>query len=112
MNIATCWSESIRRRDSMIRRINYTGRRRISRDDVKIVLYESNGSPAKFDAKLELASYGLPDDAIIFVEAYRQTFLMRFNFGTVSKIEQPSDHFLAEFESPEGILFRVKVTSQ
>src|SRR6266571_2707793 len=96
----------------MIRRINYTGRRRINREDVKIVIYDGNGGPAKFDARLELSSYSLPPDAIVFVEAYRQTFLMRFNFGSISRIELPSDRFLTEFESPEGILFRVKVTSK
>ncbi len=94
----------------MIRRINYTGRRRISRDHVQIIIQE--GNPAKFNAKLELAAYRLPADAIIFVEAYRQTLLIRFNYGTVSKIQPPSDLSLNEFESTEGILFRVKVTSQ
>jgi hypothetical protein len=96
----------------MIRRINYTGRQRISRDDVKIVVYEKSGSSACFEAKLDLASYDLPADAIVFVEAYRQTFLMRFDFGTCLEIEPPSERFLTEFESTEGILFRVKATSQ
>src|SRR5260370_36167397 len=96
----------------MIRRINYTGRRRISRDHVKIVVCERSGSPASFEATLDLSSYDLPADATVFVEAYRQTFLMRFNFGISSEIEPPSERFLTEFESTERILFRVKATSQ
>jgi hypothetical protein len=96
----------------MLRRINYTGRKRIGREDIRIILYEAGVAPAKFDAQLQLAKYALPSDATVFIEAYRQTFLMRFDFGTVSNLKAPADRNLSEFESPEGILFRVKVTSQ
>jgi hypothetical protein len=96
----------------MIRRINYTGRQRLNRDDVKIVLHEDIGKPAKFDAIFRFQPHDLPDDATVFVEAYRQTFLMRFDFGTVSKLEAPSNRSLTEFETPDGLLFRIKITSQ
>ncbi len=96
----------------MIRRINYTGRKRIKQDHLSVVVYKSNGGPAKFDAKLELKDYDLPEDAIVSVEAYRQTIWMRFDFGTASKLTPPQKRELTEFESPDGVLFRVKVTSQ
>lgn len=54
----------------------------------------------------------LPAEALVFVEAYRQTTWMRFPFGTVADIQAPSTEKrrLSEFDSAEGICFRVKVT--
>jgi hypothetical protein len=58
-----------------------------------------------------LAPYGLPPDASVFVEAYRQTNWMRFDFGTVGALKVPSELLLTEFDTREGILFRVRVTA-
>jgi hypothetical protein len=93
-----------------IRRLNFTKRRRIARDDVDIVVHEDT-SPPNFDVQLKLASYGFPSDARVFVEAYRQTTLLRFDFGTTGATSQPADMSLAAFESAAAIRFRVRVTS-
>ena len=46
-----------------------------------------------FDAKLDLTGYDLPDDARVFVEAYRQTSFMRFPHGTVAgRSRRPNWH--------------------
>lgn len=93
----------------MIRRFNYTGRVRLSRLDTRFILRQQDGN-LNFDADLRLAEYSLPDDALVFVEAYRQTNWMRFPFGTIGVVSPPNDRILTEFDSPEDILFRVKVT--
>jgi hypothetical protein len=93
-----------------IRRLNYTSRKRIARSDIDIVLGGSPEAPS-FDAALDLGAYGFPPDARVFVEAYRQTVLMRFDFGTVSAPGLPHDRTLADFQSTEEILFRVRVTA-
>jgi len=93
----------------MIRRFNYTDRLRILREDVQVEL-KQNGENFSFDAKLDLADYDLPEDALVFVEAYRQTSWMRFDYGTVGAITPPADRGLSEFDSPDDIRFRVKVT--
>jgi len=93
------------------RRLNYTGRHRLDRDDVLISVQERAGAAPTFDADLRLESYGLPADAMIFVEAQLQTRWMRFPFGTIGNRVVPGDRTLSEFDSPEGVLFRVKVTS-
>jgi hypothetical protein len=67
--------------------------------------------PLRFDAVLKLEDYRLPADARISVEAYRQTTWMRFDFGIVSAITPPADRRLTEFDTTEGLLFRVKVTA-
>lgn len=94
-----------------IRRINYTNRKRISQKDVKIYVYPSDNDSPTFDANLGLDKYDLPEDSQVYVEAYRQTSWMRFNYGSVGKIQTPSDRELTEFDSPEVIRFRVRVTS-
>jgi len=68
------------------------------------------GDKDAFEAKLAMSDYDLPKEALVFVEAYRQTAWMRFDFGTVGAISPPKDCALTEFDSPEDILFRVKVT--
>jgi hypothetical protein len=95
----------------MIRRLNYTGRIKIHRADVSLATREENGS-LRFDAELRLHDYELPAEALVFVEAYRQTTWMRFPFGTVANLQPPppEKRLLAEFDSADEIRFRVKVT--
>lgn len=95
-----------------IRRINYTGRKRISLRDIQVTLRENGERATAFDATLDLAEYNLPGDARIYVEAYRLTSRMRFDFGTVGNICPTRDRSLTEFDSGEALLFRTKVTAQ
>jgi hypothetical protein len=94
----------------MIRRFNYTNRLRIRRKDVQIRVRDEGGKLA-FDADLSaLAGYELPAESLVFVEAYRQAVWMRFGFGQVGAITPAKNRILAQFDSPDGIKFRVKVT--
>ncbi|MEO6034312.1 MAG: hypothetical protein ABIQ35_03570, partial [Verrucomicrobiota bacterium] len=79
--------------------------------DLKLTTRETNGV-LSFEAELLLNDYELPAEAVVFVEAYRQTTWMRFPFGTVAILQPPppEKRALSEFDSPDGILFRVKVT--
>jgi hypothetical protein len=94
-----------------IRRINFTGRMRINQTDTRFSIHKLSSGDHAFNAELDLADYGLPSKALVFVEAYRQTSRMRFPFGTVGNIITPAVRDLTEFLSPEGILFQVKITS-
>jgi hypothetical protein len=94
-----------------VRRFNYTGRKRLNQEDVRIFVSPSEGRPAVFDADIRLSDYGLPDDALVSVEAYRQTSWMRFPCGSVNGLDVPANRPLSEFDSSEGILFRVRITS-
>jgi len=91
----------------MIRRFNYTGRRKIARSRVRITVTEE-GSRRRFDAELVLDELALPDEASLFVEAYHRAAYRRFDFGTVGAPRAPAARWL------DGIpvrkpLFRVKV---
>jgi hypothetical protein len=94
-----------------IRRINFTQRQRIHRDDIGIVLRRDDHGAVFFDTSLDLSSYGFAPDARLFIEAYRQTTMMRFDFGTVSVPAPPPDRYLTDFESEAEIMFRVRVTA-
>jgi hypothetical protein len=95
----------------MIRRLNYTNRQKIKRQDISIVVDEQQGGTPSFEASVNFDSYNLPRDASVFIEAYRRTKLMRFPFGTASNFVAPTDTKLSEFDSTDNLLFRVKVSS-
>ena len=93
----------------MIRRFNYTGRRKIRREDVQITVL-TGAEGASFNAQFDLSSYNLPVDALVAVEAQRRSRFMRFPWGTVGSPLPPSDRRLRAFESADSVLFRLKVT--
>lgn len=94
----------------MIRRLNYTGRRKIPREFIRISLYR-NGSVSEFDAFIRTEKLDLPLTARVFVEAYHKSDWMRFYFGTVGEPTIPQDRRLTNFYDGARILFRVKFVS-
>lgn len=93
----------------MLRRFNYTNRKRISRDDVSVVLRQTD-EHLEFDADLSLlTTYDFQKECRVFVEAYRQTIWSRFDFGILGALESPPDRSLARFGTADGIHFRVKI---
>src|SRR5438045_682878 len=96
-----------------IRRINSTGRVKILQEDARILLRIDPEGVLAFEASLSFERYRLPGDALVFVEAYRQTTFMRFPHGTVATPRPAHDasRRLTEFPSRDALLFRVKVTS-
>jgi hypothetical protein len=93
----------------MIRRFNYTGRRRIRQEDAQVSVRSGANGPPIFSAQLSLDRYRLPADAQVFVEAQRSMSFMRFPWGRVRQLAPPSDRALTEFGTADGIKFRVKV---
>jgi hypothetical protein len=94
----------------MIRRLNYTGRRRIPRENIRIAIYR-NGDTEEFDARVSCAGLDLPDNASLLVEAYHKSDWMRFDFGTVGQVVIPRDRRLTAFYRGARVLFRVKAVS-
>jgi hypothetical protein len=84
---------------------------KIRRDDVSIHMTQVEGGFA-VSASAKLEDYAFPSDALIYLEAYRQTTWMRFPYGTVDNLQGPplEERILSEFDSPEGVLFRLKIT--
>lgn len=98
-----------------IKRINFTSRRRLTRDHANVVIHPAPepATPASFDVELDLTGLRPDADAArVFVEAYHQTTRMRFDFGTVAAPIKPppSQRRLIEFPDWRDVRFRVKVT--
>jgi hypothetical protein len=95
----------------MLRRFNYTGRKKILHEHVPISL---TGSKPLWGFDIDLShvgSYELPSTARIYVEAYEQAAYMRFDFGTIGSVAPPpkESRVLSEFEGSDSVRFRVKV---
>jgi len=88
---------------------NYTDRRTITRDRVQITLHNSGGGIPVFDCVLRIDDLAFPEDARVFIEAYRRSSYMRFNFGTVGAITTPSNRRLTDIDRGDKILFRLKI---
>ena len=95
----------------MIRRVNFTGRKRIARNRVTIELV--SGSPRTFHAKFDLSGYDFPLDAAVFLEATcaGSSHQTRFDCGTIGAITIPAERSLASVLGEEPF-FNVKVVDQ
>lgn len=89
-----------------VRRLNYTGRKRIERQriDIEIIGADDGGVPS-FTAVMDLEGLGLPSDARLIVEAKRERTSRRFEWGTVGNPYPPANCSLAGMPSNPG--FRV-----
>lgn len=94
-------------------RLNYTGRRKITLDHIDVHILPIENGPATFDLGLHLEDLRpRHDSAHVFIEAYRQSTRMRFDWGTVGILTPPPTTALCltEFTDWRRVLFRIKVT--
>jgi hypothetical protein len=96
----------------MIRRLNFTKRKKIPRQNISIRLMQAGSGQFTFSADLQLAGLGLPDNAWVFVEAYRANIFMRFPYGEVHALATPEVHRLGQFPEKVLPLFRVKIVGR
>ena len=99
----------------MKKRINSTGRKQLTRENIAIHLAEPrslDAAPA-FSANLEFPPHlKLEPSANVYVEAYVRSSVMRFSFGTVGLIRAPADTVLTDIDRGAAVLFRVKVVDE
>lgn len=96
----------------MIRHFNYTGRRRIERSDVSVVIRMAQNEIPEFDINLDLTRLRLPTEAKVYVEAYYRTSWMRFSCGTVENVIYPDDRRLSDIDRGSTVYFRVLVVDE
>lgn len=95
----------------MLRTINYTGRSKINRDEVRITISEELGMEPSFEAEFDFLQR-FPEDSSIYVEAYYKETLQRFSFGTVGNVTRPADRKLSAVDLTGTTLFRVRVVDE
>jgi hypothetical protein len=91
-----------------VRRLNFTGRKRISKEHVELVVQTRDGYH-ELHVGFDLSDYGFPSTATVHLEAFKRARLQRFDYGSLSSFIAPSDMKLTSFSSPEGLKFRLKV---
>jgi len=93
----------------MMRRLNYTGRRKIPRSRVNVRLQSSPDGEYAFSADYDLRGLRFPKDASVYIEAYNVVSYMRFPYGTLAEPKEPRDTLLAEVSPHPLPKFRLKV---
>ena len=96
----------------MIRKFNYTGRKKIRRSDVSIDVLRDGEGQRFFNISLHLAEMALPANARVYVEAYHRSGYQRFDFGTAQTMKIPADRRLNGISESATPLFRVKVVDK
>ncbi len=95
----------------MIRKFNYTQRKKIPRNRVRIQLSRTRDQLA-FDLSLNLDGLELPSEARVYLEAWYRTSYMRFACGNVGNPAIPEDRRLTEIDSRNVVHFRLKVVDE
>ena len=96
----------------MKRRFNFTGRRKIPREKISIILNRDGDSVWLSDVSIDLNGMNLPSDGKVYVDAYHRTEIRRYNFGTVNNIKCPTDTGLSALAYSENLKFRVLVVDE
>jgi hypothetical protein len=89
-------------------RYNYTNRNPIEQQNVDIQLV-FGGEHVSFIPKVNFGNYEYPSTAHAYIEVFRKSQLVRFDFGPMSAPHLLATPNLDEFGEPMGLLFRVKV---
>lgn len=95
----------------MIRKFNYTGRKKINKSNISISL-SKNGRYKQFDIEIDLDYLNLPGNASVYVEPYYHFSFMRFYFGTVENFAIPDETLIKEIPFSDIIYFRIKVVDE
>jgi hypothetical protein len=94
----------------MKRRLNFTGRKRIKRDQVTINFIKHRDFIDSFNfINFDHSDLELPANACVYVEAYYRTELKRFPFGTIENFSAPQSTSLTDMAYRQNLKFRVLV---
>ena len=95
----------------MQRTFNYTGRSRITRDEVAITVIDQAPEPPAFDVQFGFLKR-FPPESRLYVEAYHKATLQRFDYGTVGNPKPPAHRVLDSVDLTGSVLFRVRVVDE
>ncbi|WOJ92927.1 hypothetical protein R0135_14190 [Congregibacter variabilis] len=95
-----------------MKRFNYTGRKKILREDIKIRLQGGFCDKPVVDVAISFADYDFPSESSVFLEPQRKTRFMRIALGAAAVSVRRNGVQLSEFDDAEGLDFRVKVVDE
>lgn len=92
----------------MIRRYNYTGRKKVLASRVKIEEAITNGIKS-FSVTCDFSDLGFPDNARIYIEPFFKSSFLRFDFGTVARMTHPNNTSIDDLPITDNVRYRIKV---
>jgi len=95
-----------------MKRFNYTGRKKVLRDDINIRLQGDFHEKPIVDVALNLDGYDFPPEGDVYLEPQWKTRFMRVHLGRVSNNLRMNGIPLHDFHDAEGLDFRIKVVDQ
>lgn len=95
-----------------MKRFNYTGRKKILREDIKIRLQGDFHEKPIIDVAINLSDYGFPASGIVFLEPQWKTRFMRICLDGVSSSVRRNGITLDQFDDAEDLDFRVKIIDE
>jgi len=93
----------------MLRRFNYTGRKKIIKEHIEFSLQEDESKNTYFDLKLDLDSYNFLPKAIIRLEAWRSNAVQRWHLGEVNNQRELSQQERNLKDVPSTCQFKILV---
>jgi hypothetical protein len=94
----------------MKRTINYTGRKRIKKENISINIIKNENNTLYFSVnELDLKELNINTDAKVYIEAYYRTDLKRFDLGNIHNIKTPIVNDISDLVYIANIKFRVIV---
>jgi len=94
---------------AMLRKLNFTERVKIPRNNIRVTLRRDGDGVLAFDPQLSFDGVAVLPTARVFIEAYYRTSFMRFDCGSVGAFAPPDDRRLREIDGTSVVRFRVKV---
>lgn len=95
-----------------MKRFNYTGRKKVLRDDIKIRLQGDFKEKPIVDVALDLGGYDFPPEGDVYLEPQWKTRFMRLPLGRVSNNLRINGVRLDDFDDAEGLDFRIKIVDE
>jgi len=95
----------------MKRRMNFTGRKKIYRNQVEVHLDKTDSGELQFILDLNWDNMEVPSTAEVAIEAYVGSNVQRFDLGTLGSVEFPITKTLSEFFS-DVVYFRIKLINR
>lgn len=96
----------------MKRTLNFTGRQKIPRRNVTLLLNREDGAARSFTARFDLSGFHFPEEARVYFEAYHRTDQKRYAFGTVGAVTTPPDTSLTNLARIENLKFRLLIVDE
>lgn len=96
----------------MIRRYNYTGRKRLLSEKIKINEWLKKGVKHFEVVQCDLKEFEFHDDARVFIEPYFKSSFLRFDFGTIARFQAPSNTDVSDLPTSDQLWYRIKIVDE